>query len=52
MQIAAQIEEMLADALTPEEVVEVGGLLDALAAEGLSAEAPMEARRADRARRG
>ena len=43
MQVAPQIEEMLADALLPEEVAEVGGLLDALAEEGLSAEAPPEA---------
>ncbi len=43
MQVAPQIEEMLADALIPEEVAQVGELLDALAAEGLSAEAPPEA---------
>ena len=44
MLVAAQIEEMLGDALTPEEVVEVGGLLDALAEQGLSPEASAEAR--------
>ncbi len=44
MQVAAQIEAMLADALTPEEAAEVGGLLDALAEEGLAPDTPLEAR--------
>ena len=43
MQVAAQIEEMLAEALIPEEIAEVGGLLDALADEGL-ADADLEGR--------
>ncbi len=43
MRIAAQIEAMLADALTPEEVAHLGGLLDALAEQGLAAGVPVEA---------
>ena len=44
LQVAAQMEAMLADALLPEEAAEIGGLLDALAAEGLALETPLEAR--------
>ena len=43
MQIPAQIEGMLAQSMTPEEIAEVAGLLDALAAEDLAA-LPVEAR--------
>jgi choline dehydrogenase-like flavoprotein len=43
LQIAAQIEGLLAEAMVPEEIEAVGGLLDALAAEGFDA-APLEAR--------
>ncbi len=34
MQVPAQIEGMLAEAMTPEEIAEVAGLLDALAGRG------------------
>lgn len=43
LQIAAQIEALLAEAMMPEEIEALGGLLDALAAEGFD-EAPLEAR--------
>lgn len=43
LQVAAQIEGLLAEAMMPEEVEALGGLLDALAAEGFD-EAPLEAR--------
>ncbi|HZK16409.1 MAG TPA: GMC family oxidoreductase N-terminal domain-containing protein, partial [Solirubrobacterales bacterium] len=43
LQVAAQIEALIAEALMPEEIEAVGGLLDALAAEGFD-EAPLEAR--------
>jgi choline dehydrogenase-like flavoprotein len=43
MDIAAQLEEMLSDALLPEELAAVAGLLDALEAEGF-ANLPVEAR--------
>nr|MBA2792918.1 FAD-dependent oxidoreductase [Thermoleophilaceae bacterium] len=44
MQIAAQMESMLADSLLPEEVAEIGGLLDALTEQGLSPMTPLGAR--------
>jgi choline dehydrogenase-like flavoprotein len=43
LQVAAQIEGLLAEAMTAEEIEAVGGLLDALAAEGLD-DAPLQAR--------
>ncbi|HKI67475.1 MAG TPA: GMC family oxidoreductase [Solirubrobacterales bacterium] len=43
LQVAAQIEGLLAEAMTAEEIEALGGLLDALAAEGFD-EAPLEAR--------
>ncbi len=43
--VAAQIQGLLAQAMLPEEIEQVGGLLDALEAEGFSA-APVEARTA------
>lgn len=45
LQVAAQIEALLADAMEAEEIEAVGGLLDALSAEGFD-EAPLEARTA------
>ena len=45
LQVAAQIEDLLAQAMLPEEIEALGGLLDALGAEGF-AEAPLEARTA------
>jgi choline dehydrogenase-like flavoprotein len=43
LQVAAQIEGLLAEAMAPEEIEALGGLLDALAAEGFD-DAPLEAR--------
>jgi choline dehydrogenase-like flavoprotein len=43
LQVAAQVEGLLAEAMVPEEIEAVGGLLDALAAEGFD-DAPLEAR--------
>lgn len=43
LQVGAQIEGLLAEAMMPEEIDAVGGLLDALAAEGFD-QAPLEAR--------
>jgi choline dehydrogenase-like flavoprotein len=43
--VAAQIEGLMAEAMLPEEIEAVGGLLDALEAEGFS-QAPVEARTA------
>jgi choline dehydrogenase-like flavoprotein len=43
LDVAGQVEGLLAQAMLPEEVEAVGGLLDALAAEGF-ADAPVEAR--------
>jgi choline dehydrogenase-like flavoprotein len=45
LQVAAQIEDLLAQAMLPEEIEAMGGLLDALGAEGF-VEAPVEARTA------
>jgi choline dehydrogenase-like flavoprotein len=45
LQVAAQIEDLLAQAMLPEEIEALGGLLDALGAEGF-VEAPLEARTA------
>ena len=42
--VAAQIEGMLAEAMTPEEIAGVAGLLDALAEQGLAPDTPLEAR--------
>jgi choline dehydrogenase-like flavoprotein len=43
LQVAAQIEDLVAQAMLPAEIEALGGLLDALGAEGF-AEAPLEAR--------
>jgi choline dehydrogenase-like flavoprotein len=43
LEVAAQIEGLMAQAMLPEEIEALGGLLDALGAEGF-AEAPLEAR--------
>ena len=43
LQVAAQIEGLLAEAMLPDDIEALGGLLDALGAEGF-AEAPLEAR--------
>jgi choline dehydrogenase-like flavoprotein len=41
--VAGQVEELLAQAMLPDDIEQLGGLLDALAAEGF-ADAPLEAR--------
>jgi choline dehydrogenase-like flavoprotein len=43
LEVAAQVEGLLAEAMMPEEIEALGGLLDALAAEGFD-EAPLEMR--------
>ena len=44
LQVAAQIEGMLAEAMTPDEIAAVAGLLDALAEQGMAPDRPLEAR--------
>ena len=44
MDVPGQIEAMLAEAMTPDQIAQVAGLLDALASEGFAADVPLDAR--------